>query len=97
MTYTDLDELKAAFAAHASHCQLVFTGTPEINVIATNRGESPIAILRPNDEGAFSDDPRIPGSPAIWRVHSPRNGLAYCEATAVEAAQYIASGGLLPQ
>jgi hypothetical protein len=85
VTYADLDQLKASFAAHASHLRLAFTGEDHIHVIATNRGDSPIAILRPNDDGN------------IWRVHSPRDGLAYCEGTPVGVAQYIARGGLIPQ
>ena len=85
VTYADLDQLKASFAVHASHLRLAFTGEAHINVIATNRGESPIAILRPNEDSS------------IWRVHSPRNDVVYCEGTAEGVAQYIASGGLIPQ
>jgi hypothetical protein len=85
VTWRELDDLKKAFAAHASHLRLAPTGEDHIRVIATNRDDSPIAILRPNEGGG------------IWRVHSPANGLAYCEGTPVGVAQYLAGGGLLPQ
>jgi hypothetical protein len=85
MTWVELEDLKKAFAVHASHLRLAFTGEPSVNVIATNRGESPVAILRPNEDSS------------IWKVHSPRNGSVYCEGTPVGVAQYIASGGLIPQ
>jgi hypothetical protein len=85
MTWRELDALKKAFAEHASHLRLALTGEDHIHVIATNRGESPIAILRPNEDSS------------IWKVHSPRNGSVYCEGTPAGVAQYIASGGLIPQ
>jgi hypothetical protein len=85
MTWRELDDLKKAFAVHACHLRLALTGEDYVNVIATNRGDTPIAILRPNEDGG------------IWRLHSPRNGLVYCEGTTVWVAQYIASGGLIPQ
>jgi hypothetical protein len=85
MNYFDLDELKVAFAAHAAHCQLQFTGKPEINVIATNRGDRPIAILRPNERGRPPTTRAYPAAPAFggyirhgmaWRIaRAPRWGL----------------------
>jgi hypothetical protein len=88
MNYSDLDQLKAAFAAHASHLRLAFTGEDHIDVMATNRGDSPVAILRANEAGP-DDTPRPPGSPGIWRIHSPRTGVVFCEGTAEGVAQYM--------
>jgi hypothetical protein len=96
-TYADLDQLKAAFAVHASHLRLAFTGEDHIDVMATNRGDGPIAILRPNE--APDDAPRPPGSPAVWRVHSARTGVSVAEGTAEGIAKWFTrpEAGLITQ
>jgi hypothetical protein len=88
-TYADLDQLKAAFAVHASHLRLAFTGSADIHVIPTNRPEGPpIAIIRAI--GGPDDSPRPPGSPAFWRVHTIRTGVSICEGPAAGVATWLA-------
>jgi hypothetical protein len=86
-TYNDLEDLQVAFKTHACHLRLEFTGEAYINVMITNRGDSPFAILRSNESGG------------IWRVCSPRTGEAVCEGTAAGVAQYLArpEAGLISQ
>jgi hypothetical protein len=89
VTYSDLEQLKAAFAVHASHLRLAFTGSADIHVIPGNRPESPpLTIIRSTEDP--DDTPRPPGSPACWRVHTIRTGAVFCEGTAEGVAQYLA-------
>jgi hypothetical protein len=97
-TYTDLEDLQVAFKTHACHLHLEFSGEAYFKVMVTNRGDSPLAILRPTEDvpGAA---PWPPGCPHIWRVHAPRTGVVVCEGTAAGVAQHLAGpeAGLLSQ
>jgi hypothetical protein len=74
-------------------------GEPHINVLATNRGDSPIAVIRATDANAPDEAPRPPGSPGVWRVHSARTGVSVAEGTAEGIAKWFThpDAGLITQ